>query len=205
MKIEFTIDKATEARLRTLLASLEIPMTALGEMAKESLGSLDDCDDGFIAEGFTYPDRSTALRVASRLLEKYPGSSEMELTYKRGRKKVSEDFQVRKALPSQFLPAGNNCVAFTTHLPSDHMTRVRELVAMLEIPEAAIETNFRAALESDVWRDDWNQWTIDFVYPNRQAAARVAKRVARRLPNDRTEIQLKFLEDEKQVTESFVV
>jgi hypothetical protein len=205
MKIEFTIDAATETRLRALMASLEIPLTALVGMAREHLQSLNENDESFIAEGFVYPNRASARRAAGRLLSKYPGNQKVRLRYRSTGHVCRADFPPSRRLRTQVPnPPDQKSTAFSTALSSEHMSRVRELVALLDIPEAAIEANFRATLESDVWRNDWTQWTIDFVYPNRKAAARVAKRIAQRFPNDRTEIRLNFLKNGERVCEQFV-
>lgn len=205
MKITFTLDAATSARLIRLLAFLEIPSTALPEMAKEHLRSVSDArEDVFIAEGYIYPDRSTAKRAAAKLLALYPGQSQMQLQYRSRDRVLCEDFQSSAGRIADVFPfVSRERVSFNAALLRDHMEKIGALLAMLEIPPNEIQKTFRRTLESEAWHDDWRNWTGGYVYPDQKAATRVAKRIAKRFPADRGDIRLTFLNDGTNAIETF--
>lgn len=200
MKITFELDVQTTERLGGMLAFLEIPMTATAEIAKEHIQSLsDNLEECFIAEGYVYHDREAARRVAEKLLKLYPGNSEMSLRYHRRGRVVSEDFQ-KKRLATLITP---DHTPFRTQLPRDHVSKIGELLEMLEIPGNQMERTFRATLESEDWHEDWSNWTAGFVYPDMRTAERVAKRIKKRFPDDGADIRLTFMEGPNRATATF--
>jgi hypothetical protein len=205
MKITFTLDAATANRLTDFLAFLEIPATAIADMAKEHVECIaEDRDVSYVAEGYVYDSRESARRVADKILQLYPGNREIDLRYRTGSRVQREDFRNPKGgrAPGFALIASDR-VPFSTALPRDHMAKVSELLAALEIPPNEIQKLFRQTLESETWHEDWMNWTADYVYPSQKAAARVAKRIAKLFPNDPSDIRLSFFDDGKQVTATF--
>lgn len=93
-RISFEVDPELAADLREVLAKVEVPESAIASLAIEQLWSLADSSDHgmYIAEGYVYPDRATARRVADRLLAIFFGRSEVQLKFCEDGEEVYDDF-----------------------------------------------------------------------------------------------------------------
>lgn len=92
-KISFELEPAIAERLRGVLAKVDVPESEIAWFAREHLESLaEEGDESFIAQGYAYPDRKTAARVASRFFSLYRGVPSMPLNYHEGGEIVSCDF-----------------------------------------------------------------------------------------------------------------
>lgn len=93
MNITVTVKGALERRLKAYLKEIEVPESAMGVVLLEEIEAMTDPWQGSVTvEGYTYPNRETANRVAMRFMRGYSGSEGMTLHYHKGRRVIAEWF-----------------------------------------------------------------------------------------------------------------
>lgn len=94
MKITIELEPALAKRLKRNLRRVEIPESEIESIALDSLVEtfVTNTDETYIAEGYPYPNRENAERVARRILKKYFGQESLSLHYWAKGRVVKEAF-----------------------------------------------------------------------------------------------------------------
>lgn len=88
-------------------------------------------------------------------------------------------------------------------LPPNFFRKVRRLLDWLEIPLEGMEAEFRSAVLNEQYLDDEDLWVSGYVYPDRETAERVARKLCRR-HRGRVDQEMTFMSEGKRRTVVFV-